>query len=305
MASESVIEVSGLRKSYGVGQSAVLAVDGIDFSIGHGEVFALLGPNGAGKSSTVEILEGYHDRSGGEVSVLGADPQHLRGRALLDWKARIGIVLQSTNDENVLTVRQTLAQFASFYPRPRDVDEVIAAVGLTEKANARVQKLSGGQRRRIDVALGVIGRPELLFLDEPTTGFDPVARREFWGLVKGLQAEGTTILLTTHYLDEAAQLANRVGIIAAGKLVDIGRVDEIGGAEARVPFVRWREGSEVREQRTHEPGRLVTELAARFDGEPPGLEVIRPSLEDIYLELIRHTTDDPQHDSQHSEELVA
>jgi ABC-2 type transport system ATP-binding protein len=301
MATEPVIEVTGLRKSYGIGQGAVLAVDGVDFHIDRGEVFALLGPNGAGKSSTVEILEGYHDRSGGEVRVLGADPQHLHGRALLDWKARIGVVLQSTSEENVLTVRQTLQQFAAFYPNPRDVDEVIAAVGLTDKAGSRVQKLSGGQRRRIDVALGFIGRPELLFLDEPTTGFDPVARREFWGLIKRLQAEGTTILLTTHYLDEAAQLANRVGIIAAGKLVDIGPVDQIGGAEARVPIVRWRDGAGIREQRTHEPARTVTELSARFEGEPPGLEVIRPSLEDIYLQLIGHTTDDPQH----TEEVTA
>ncbi|GAA4161429.1 ABC transporter ATP-binding protein [Gryllotalpicola daejeonensis] len=289
MTPEPVIDVVGLRKSYGIGQSSVLAVDGIDFSIARGEVFALLGPNGAGKSSTVEILEGYHDRSGGEVRVLGADPQRLHGRALLDWKARIGVVLQSTNEENVLTVRQTLQQFAAFYPHPRGIDEVIAAVGLTEKAGARVHKLSGGQRRRLDVALGVIGRPELLFLDEPTTGFDPVARREFWGLIKQLQDEGTTILLTTHYLDEAAHLSNRVGIIAAGRLVDLGPVDQIGGAEARVPIVRWRDaGGRIRELRTDEPARAVTELVATFEGEPPALEVIRPSLEDIYLQLIGH-----------------
>ena len=306
MASDHVIEVAGLRKSYGLGQSAVLAVDGIDFSIARGEVFALLGPNGAGKSSTVEILEGYHDRTGGEVSVLGLDPQRLHGRALLDWKTRIGVVLQSSSEENVLTVRQTLTQFAAFYPRPRDVDEVMAAVGLTHKANSRVQKLSGGQRRRIDVALGFIGRPELLFLDEPTTGFDPVARREFWGLIKSLQAKGTTILLTTHYLDEAAQLASRVGIIAAGKLVDIGPVDEIGGTDARIPLVRWREPAGIREQRTHEPARLVAELVARLGGEPAALEVLRPSLEDIYLDLIKHTTDDPDHGApaKHNQEVA-
>ncbi|WP_344751345.1 ABC transporter ATP-binding protein [Gryllotalpicola koreensis] len=290
MASEHVIEVAGLRKSYGMGAAAVQAVDGIDFHIERGEVFALLGPNGAGKSSTVEILEGYHDRTGGEVSVLGVDPQRLHGGALLAWKARIGIVLQSNTHENVLTVRQTLRQFAAFYPRPRDVDETIAAVGLSEKADARVNKLSGGQRRRVDVALGIIGRPELLFLDEPTTGFDPEARREFWKLIRGLQAEGTSILLTTHYLDEAAQLASRVGIIAAGKLVDIGPVGEIGGPDARVPLVRWREpGSGIREQRTQRPAELVAALVTRLGGEPAELEVIRPSLEDVYLQLIRKT----------------
>jgi ABC-2 type transport system ATP-binding protein len=292
MTSEPVVAVQGLRKSYGLGPSAVTAVAGIDFTIERGEVFALLGPNGAGKSSTVEILEGYHDRSGGEVAVLGVDPERLHGRALREWKARIGIVLQSTTEQNVLTVRQMLAQFARFYPRPRDVDEVIAAVGLGDKAGARIAKLSGGQRRRVDVALGIIGRPELLFLDEPTTGFDPEARREFWGLIRTLQADGTTILLTTHYLDEAAQLADRVGIIAAGRLVDIGPVDAIGGPEARVPLVRWREGDGIREVRTSEPGRLVTELCARFAGDPPGLEVIRPSLEDVYLELVKQTKTD-------------
>ena len=290
MSSEHVIEVRGLQKSYGLSAGAVRAVDGIDFTIERGEVFALLGPNGAGKSSTVEILEGYHDRSGGEVTVLGADPQKLHGRALLDWKARIGIVLQSNTHDNVLTVRQSLTQFASFYPKPRKVDEVIAAVGLTEKADARVNKLSGGQRRRVDVALGIIGRPELLFLDEPTTGFDPEARREFWGLIRSLQAEGTSILLTTHYLDEAAQLANRVGIIAAGKLVDLGPVGEIGGPDARVPLVRWREpGAGIREQRTHQPAALVAELMTRLGAEPAELAVIRPSLEDVYLQLIKKT----------------
>ncbi|AYG05306.1 ABC transporter ATP-binding protein [Gryllotalpicola protaetiae] len=290
MSSEHVIEVRGLQKSYGLGAGAVRAVDGIDFTIERGEVFALLGPNGAGKSSTVEILEGYHDRSGGDVTVLGVDPQKLHGRGLLDWKARIGIVLQSNTHDNVLTVRQSLTQFASFYPNPREVDEVIAAVGLSEKADARVNKLSGGQRRRVDVALGIIGRPELLFLDEPTTGFDPEARREFWGLIRGLQAEGTSILLTTHYLDEAAQLANRVGIIAAGRLVDLGRVGEIGGPDARVPLVRWREpGAGIREQRTHQPAALVAELVARLGAEPAELEVIRPSLEDVYLQLIKKT----------------
>ena len=289
---EPVVRVRGLRKSYGLGPSTVTAVDGIDFTIERGEVFALLGPNGAGKSSTVEILEGYHDRDDGEVSVLGSDPQLLRGRALLAWKARLGIVLQSASEQNVLTVRQMLTQLARFYPHPRDVDETIAAVGLTEKATARIKTLSGGQRRRVDVALGVVGRPELLFLDEPTTGFDPEARRDFWGLVKSLQDKGTAVLLTTHDLDEAAHLADRAGIIASGRLVDLGPVDAIGGADARVPIVRWHEAHAVRQVRTDEPARVVAELAARVGGEPPGLEVIRPSLEDVYLELIEQAKTD-------------
>ncbi|TAJ47638.1 MAG: ABC transporter ATP-binding protein [Herbiconiux sp.] len=273
----SAISVSGLRKHYG----SFTAVDGITFDIEYGETFALLGPNGAGKSTTVEILEGYRQRSGGEVSVLGTDPH----RASLEWKSRIGIVLQQTGESGNVTVREQLSHFAKLYPRPRDVDEVIAAVGLEEKARTRIKALSGGQRRRVDVALGVIGRPELLFLDEPTTGFDPEARHQFWALIRSLAREGTTILLTTHYLDEAAQLSDRAAVIAGGRMVDIGRVDQLGSAEARVPIVRWRDAAGVHEERTHEPAAVVSRLVAAH-GEPDELEVIRPSLEDIYLELV-------------------
>ena len=278
----------------------IAAVDGIDLDIARGETFALLGPNGAGKSTTVEILEGYRLRTAGEVSVLGVDPAH----GDLDWKARLGIVLQSATEAGVHTVREQLTHFAGFYPDPRDVDEVIAAVGLDEKARTRVSKLSGGQRRRVDVALGIIGRPELLFLDEPTTGFDPEARREFWRLIRSLKAEGTTILLTTHYLDEAAQLGDRAGIILGGRLVDVGRVDELGGPDARIPLVRWRDADGTpREARTNRPAEFVASLRQAQDGalrqaqdgapvaaqggEPDALEVIRPSLEDIYLQLVR------------------
>ena len=279
-STDAAVRIRGLRKTYG----GVAAVDGIDLDIAQGETFALLGPNGAGKSTTIEILEGYRLRTSGEVSVLGVDPAH----AGLDWKSRLGIVLQSATESGVYTVREQLAHFARFYPSPRDVDEVIAAVGLEAKAGTRVGKLSGGQRRRVDVALGIIGRPELLFLDEPTTGFDPEARREFWNLIRGLKAEGTTIVLTTHYLDEAAQLGDRAGVILGGRLVDVGKVGELGGTDARVPIVRWRDSSGVtREERTEAPAEFVASVARELGGEPEGLEVIRPSLEDIYLQLVR------------------
>src|SRR5918993_5540857 len=218
---DAAVRIRGLHKLYG----KLAAVDGIDLDIAHGETFALLGPNGAGKSTVVEILEGYRVRTAGEASVLGIDPAH----GDLDWKARLGIVLQSATESGVYTVREQLAHFAKLYPNPREVDEVIAAVGLEAKARTRISKLSGGQRRRVDVALGIIGRPELLFLDEPTTGFDPEARREFWALIRRLKSEGTSILLTTHYLDEAAQLGDRAGIIAGGRLLDVGPVDTLGG----------------------------------------------------------------------------
>jgi len=275
---ENAVRVRSLRKTYR--DRAV--VDDVSFDIVRGETFALLGPNGAGKSTTVEILEGYRRRTGGEVRVLGVDP----GTGGLDWKARLGIVLQTTGQAGVATVREQIRQFAGFFPRPRDVDEVIEAVGLTDKARTRVSKLSGGQQRRVDVALGVIGNPELLFLDEPTTGFDPHARREFWELIRRLQAEGTTILLTTHYLDEAAQLADRVAVIAAGRLRAIGPVGEIGSAQARLPIVRWTEDGEVREERSATPFAVARALADRIGEEPPGLEILRPSLEDVYLDLV-------------------
>jgi len=279
-SAENVVEVRDLRKTYG----DVAAVDGISFDIHRGETFALLGPNGAGKSTTIEILEGYRDRTSGDARVLGVDPS----RGGLDWKARLGIVLQSSGESGNVTVGEQLRHFAALYPHPRSVDEVIAAVGLTSKENVLIRKLSGGQRRRVDVAVGIIGRPELLFLDEPTTGFDPEARRNFWQLIRTLQSEGTTILLTTHYLDEAAQLGDRAGIIAGGRMVDLAPIDEIGGRESRVPLVRWIENGERHEQRTDSPASVVTQLVSRLGGEPESLEVIRPSLEDVYLDLVGH-----------------
>jgi ABC-2 type transport system ATP-binding protein len=283
--SDPVVHVRDLRKTYGSAE----AVAGISFDIHRGETFALLGPNGAGKSTTIEILEGYRYRTSGDVSVLGVDPHH----GGLRWKARLGIVLQSTGESGAVTVREQLSHFAGFYPNPRDVDDVLDAVGLREQAATRINKLSGGQRRRVDVALGIIGRPELLFLDEPTTGFDPEARRSFWDLIRMLKSEGTTILLTTHYLDEAAQLSDRAGIIAGGRLIDIGAIDEIGGSDARVPLVRWRDASGIEQEvRTQTPATVVSSLVAQFHGEPTDLEVIRPSLEDVYLDLVRSVNGD-------------
>ncbi|WP_089875183.1 MULTISPECIES: ABC transporter ATP-binding protein [unclassified Leifsonia] len=280
MSSDSAVTVRELRKSYG----SFDAVRGIDFDIHAGETFALLGPNGAGKSTTIEILEGYRDRSSGDVSVLGVDP----AKGGTKWKARLGIVLQTGAEATNVTVREQLTHFARFYPTPRDVDEVMAAVGLSDKAKARVRSLSGGQRRRLDVALGVIGRPELLFLDEPTTGFDPEARHQFWELIRSLKREGTTILLTTHYLDEAAQLSDRAAVIAEGRLVDMGAIHQLGGAAARVPIVRWRDADGIpRSERTDTPAAVVARLTAETGGEPSDLEVIRPSLEDVYLDLVQ------------------
>ena len=267
------VDVTGLHKRYG----DKLAVDGLDLHVDEGEIVAVLGPNGAGKTTTVEVLEGYRHRDSGRVTVLGEDPQ-AAGRA---WRARVGMVLQDVAVGSESTVEELVAHYALFYPAPRDPDEVIAAVGLQDKAKTLIRRLSGGQRRRVDVALGIIGRPELLFLDEPTTGFDPEARRQFWDLILTLKAEGTTILLTTHYLDEAAQLSDRAGVIAGGRLIDIGAIDEIGGQDARIPVVRWRDGGVLHEERTTTPGAVVARL-----GEPDALEVIRPSLEDIYLDLV-------------------
>ena len=275
------VEVRGLRKRYGTKQ----AVDCIDLRVERGEIFAVLGPNGAGKTTTVEILEGFRRRDEGEVRVLGEDPQ-TAGRA---WRARIGVVLQDSRDQAELTVAELVRHFATFYADPRDPDEVIDAVGLREKARTRTRQLSGGQRRRLDVALGIVGRPELLFLDEPTTGFDPQARRAFWALVRSLREDGTTILLTTHYLDEAAHLADRAAVVRAGQVVALDAPDLLGGPAARRPVVRWLEDGAWRSERTDSPTALVARVASRLgrpDGEVPGLEVARPSLEDVYLELI-------------------
>ena len=281
MADETAISVRGLRKSYG-GRPAV---DGLDLDIRRGEVFALLGPNGAGKTTTVEILEGFRQRDAGEVRVLGVDP----ARGSRAWRARIGVVLQSTGEFDELTVAEVVHHFAGFYPDPDDPDKVLERVGLAGKAKARTHTLSGGQRRRLDVALGIIGRPELLFLDEPTTGFDPEARREFWGLIRHLAAAGTTIVLTTHYLDEAEALADRVGVIARGRLIEVATPAQLGNREKALATVSWRtpDGS-VERVESATPTALVAELAARYDGEVPGLTVTRPTLEDIYLRMIGH-----------------
>jgi ABC-2 type transport system ATP-binding protein len=285
MTHDVAVRINDLHKHYG----SLHAVDGVSLTIERGETFALLGPNGAGKSTTIEILEGYRHRTSGEVSVLGVDPAH----GGLAWKARLGIVGQSTVESDHATVRELLTLTHGLSPDPRDVDEVIAAVGLEEKASTRCHRLSGGQRRRLDVAMGVIGRPQLLFLDEPTTGFDPEARREFWELVHSLKDGGTTIILTTHYLDEAAELADRVGIITGGRLLDIGAVDAIGGADARRPVVRWRTAEgERRTAVTDTPASVVAEVVAQTGGEPRDLEVIRPSLEDIYLTMINDNAKD-------------
>jgi ABC-2 type transport system ATP-binding protein len=271
------VRARGLRKSY----DGVAAVSGIDLEIAPGEVFALLGPNGAGKTTTVEILEGYRERDGGEVSVLGTDPQRA-GRA---WRARIGIVLQLAADAPELSVAEMIGHFAGFYPSPRRPAEVIDLVGLTDKARSRIHTLSGGQVRRLDVALGLIGGPELLFLDEPTTGFDPAARHAFWEVIRSLSGGGVTVLLTTHYLDEAAELADRVAVICDGVIVAQGRPADLGGRVTAGAVVSWQGRDGHRRERTQEPTRLVAELAARFGGEVPELTVTRPSLEDAYLEL--------------------
>ena len=269
----------GLRKSYG----ERTAVDGVDLEVATGEVVALLGPNGAGKTTTVEILEGYRRRDAGEVRVLGHDP----AEATAQWRVRVGIVLQSVNDLSELTVRETVRHFATYYPRPRDPDEVIATVGLSDSADQRSRLLSGGQRRRLDVALGILGRPELLFLDEPTTGFDPAARRTFWRLIEDLAADGTTILLTTHYLEEAERLAQRVAVMSRGRVLDVASPAELGGRQQGGTTVTWSEpGEGTRSTLTTEPTRVVSELGARFGGEVPGLTVARPSLEDTYLAMV-------------------
>jgi ABC-2 type transport system ATP-binding protein len=274
------IHVRGLRKSYG----DVAAVADVDLDIPHGEIFALLGPNGAGKTTTVEILEGYRRRDAGEVRVLGVDP----AQADDAWRARIGLVLQSTGEFEDLTVGEVIHHFARYYPDPADPDEVIARVGLTEKASARTHTLSGGQKRRLDVGLGIIGRPELLFLDEPTTGFDPEARREFWDLIRDLSGAGTTILLTTHYLEEAEALADRVGVIAAGRLVAVAPPADLGDRASAPATVSWRDGDgTARSVRTDTPAAQVAKLVGEY-GEPAGLTVTRPTLEDVYLEMIGH-----------------
>jgi ABC-2 type transport system ATP-binding protein len=279
MTEPLAIEVRGLRKAYG-GQ---VAVDGLDLTVASGEVFALLGPNGAGKTSTVEILEGHRPRDAGAVSVLGADPSGA-GR---DWRARVGIVLQGTGEFDELRVAEVVRLFAGYYPNPDDPDAVIERVGLSDKRRSLTHTLSGGQKRRLDVALGIVGRPELLFLDEPTTGFDPQARREFWDVIRDLAGAGTTVLLTTHYLDEAEALADRVGVINHGRLIASGTPAELGGRAEQPAIVSWTGPDGPHEERTHAPTEVVLRLAGQFaGGEIPGLAVRRPDLEDVYLDMI-------------------
>jgi len=276
-ARQLAVRVRGLRKQY----CDTAAVAGVDLDIERGEIFALLGPNGAGKTTTIEILEGHRRRDGGEVSVLGADP----AKAGRSWRARIGIVPQTQTKTGELTVREMVSHFGAYFPDPREPDEVIDAVGLTEQAGTRLRRLSGGQLRRVDVAVGIVGRPDLLFLDEPTTGFDPQARRTFWDLIAGLAGDGTTIVLTTHYLDEAAVLASRVGVLAAGRVVAAGTPADLGRTDA-IATVTWQASDGPRSVRTTEPTEFVLRLAGEAGGEVPGLTVTRPSLEDRYLELI-------------------
>jgi ABC-2 type transport system ATP-binding protein len=296
---DPVISVRGLRKSYGDFE----AVKGIDLEVGAGEIFAFLGPNGAGKTTTVEILEGYRERQDGEVSVLGVDP----AEAKRSWHERVGIVLQECRLTPELTAREAVAQYAGYYAAPRDVDDTVELVGLGEKADVRTSKLSGGQQRRLDVALALVGDPELLFLDEPTTGFDPQARRQAWEVIGGLRGLGKTVFLTTHYMEEAQVLADRVAILAAGRIVAEGPPDQLGDREERGTLISFalpdgigaadlpeaiRSGATIEagqvSLRVRDPVPALRELTnwAGDRGIPlPGLEARRPSLEDTYLEL--------------------
>jgi len=293
------IQVRDLHKAYGDYE----AVRGIDLDIGVGEIFGFLGPNGAGKSTTIEILEGYRRRTLGEAWVLGVDP----GKPTRQWRERIGLVLQDSQLDPTLTVRETVTMFSDFYPRPRPVDETIDLVGLKEKRDARVGTLSGGQRRRADVAVAIVGDPELIFLDEPTTGFDPTARREAWNMIEGLKSLGKTIFLTTHYMDEAQHLADRVAILAAGKIVARGRPEELGGATEQATVIRFRVPDGVTLEQLRSAAQVPVEIAgseASIRCEDPqaalyrllawaageghkleALEVQRPSLEDVFLQL--------------------
>jgi len=305
MAGEPVISVQGLRKAYPRHE----AVRGVDLEVGAGEIFGFLGPNGAGKSTTIEILEGYRSRTSGDVSVLGVDP----ARPTRAWRERIGLVLQESELEPTLTVRETVTLFSDFYPSPRPVDDTIELVGLAEKRDARMGTLSGGQRRRADVAVALIGDPDLVFLDEPTTGFDPSARRDAWNMIEGLKHLGKTVFLTTHYMDEAQHLADRVAILAEGRIVARGRPDELGTDEQRTAVIRFRlpDGVTVEQMgseagapaeasgdevtlRTADPQPALLRLltwAQRSGVALEALSVQRPTLEDIFLALTRASED--------------
>jgi len=274
------IVVRDLHKSY----DGVEALRGISFEVGEGEVFGLLGPNGAGKTTTVEILEGYRHRDAGEVSVLGHDP----GEAPRALRERIGVVLQHSETAHLLTVHEAHRLFAGYYAKPRDVDEVIGLVGLAEKRDARVKTLSGGQKRRLDLGIALVGDPDLVFLDEPTTGFDPAARRSAWEMIRSLRTLGKTILLTTHYLDEAQQLADRVAVIRSGRIVSLGTPSELIG-DTRTTEIRFRQDGKPVAIETDDPTRVLHELtreALAAGRELEHLEVRRPTLEDVYLELV-------------------
>ncbi|MEX2107810.1 MAG: ABC transporter ATP-binding protein [Solirubrobacterales bacterium] len=277
---DPVISIKGLRKRYG----DVEAVRGIDLEVQAGEIFAFLGPNGAGKTTTVEVLEGYRKRDDGEVTVLGEDPE----RAGRSWRERIGIVLQSCRLDPYLTVRESLGLYAGYYSDPRSIEETIELVGLEDKADARTGALSGGQQRRLDVGMALIGNPELLFLDEPTTGFDPLARRQTWETIAGLRDLGKTVFLTTHYMDEAQRLADRVAIIASGEVVARGTPEDLGDRESRPVRITYRDAGREMQLETTTPVQTLNELTERALAEGrelEGLEVTRPSLEDVYLEL--------------------
>ncbi len=273
----SAVHVRGLSKAYGRSP----AVQDLDLDVRSGEIFAILGPNGAGKSTTIEILEGHRKRDAGEVRVLGEDP----GTAGRRWRAKIGIVLQETSDFGMLTVAETVRMFAKCYGRARGPDELLDLVGLASSAGSRVRTLSGGQRRRLDVALGIVAEPELLFLDEPTTGFDPEARRQFWDLIRLLADAGTTILLTTHYLEEAAALADRVAVISRGRVAAVDSPERLTAHVNSAATVRWVANGTIVERVTDEPTLLIRELS-KDGAELRQLTVTRPSLEDAYLQLI-------------------
>jgi ABC-2 type transport system ATP-binding protein len=303
-AGEPVITVRGLRKSYG----STEAVVGIDLDVYPGEVFAFLGPNGAGKTTTVEILEGYRHRNAGEVSVLGVDPADAGG----DWRARIGVVLQESTPEAELTVQECVARYAGYYPKPRSVPETLALVGLDDRPNIRCRRLSGGQRRRLDVALALIGDPELVFLDEPTTGFDPAARRSAWDVIAGLRDLGKTIFLTTHYMEEAEHLADRIAVISAGRIVAEGTAANLGGRDVKASVISFtlpsglsaadlppavagcltgHDGDKI-EASTPSPLPVLGAMAAWAEERKinlPDLQVIRPTLEEIYLQLTKES----------------